>query len=122
MNHRLRLMPCLASLLIALACGSAYADLVGTYEAAASLEPAKPVGDREKLRAFMDRPEVMEKLKAMGVSADEAKARVNAMSDQEVRMVASKLDMLPAGGRLTNNDLLLIVVIILAVVLLIIIL
>jgi len=121
MNQRLRLMPFIASLLLALACGTAYADLVGTDEAAASVEPAKP-DDREKLRAFMDRPEVVEKLKAMGVSPDEAKARVGAMSDQEVHMIAAKLDMLPAGGRLTNNDLLLIVVIILAVVLLIIVL
>ena len=123
MNHRLRLMPFFASLLLALACGTAYADLVGTDEAAASVEPAKPVADdRERLRAFMDRPEVVEKLKAMGVTPDEAKARVAAMSDKEVHMIAGKLDMLPAGGRLTNNDLLLIVVIILAVVLLIIVL
>ena len=122
MNHRLRLMPFLASLLLALACGTAYADLVGTDEAAASVEPAKPDADREKIRAFMERPEVVEKLKAMGVSPDEAKARVGAMSDQEVHMIVSKLDMLPAGGRLSNNDLLLIVVIILAVVLLIIVL
>jgi len=122
MNHRLRLMPFFASLLLALACGTAYADLVGTDEAAASVEPAKPDADRERLRAFMDRPEVVEKLKAMGVTPDEAKARVAAMSDKEVHMIAGKLDMLPAGGRLTNNDLLLIVVIILAVVLLIIVL
>jgi hypothetical protein len=122
MNHRLRLMPFFASLLLALACGTAYADLVGTDEAAASIEPAKPDADREKIRAFMERPEVVEKLKAMGVSADQAKVRVDAMSDQEVHMIAGKLDMLPAGGKLSNNDLLLVVVIILAVVLLIIVL
>ena len=122
MNHRLRLMPFLASLLIALACGSAYADLVGTDEAAASLEPAKPDADREKLRAFMERPEVVEKLKSMGISPDRAQSRVAALSDAEVHAIAGKVDMLPAGGRLSNNDLLLIVVIILAVALLIIVL
>jgi hypothetical protein len=122
MNHRLRLMPFFASLLLALACGTAYADMVGTDEAAASVEPAKPDADREKIRAFMERPEVVEKLKAMGVSPDQATARVSALSDQEVHMIVSKLDMLPAGGKLSNNDLLLIVVIILAVVLLIIVL
>ena len=122
MNHRLRLMPFFASLLLAFACGTAYADLVGTDEAAASVEPAKPDADREKLRAFMERPEVVSKLKAMGISADEAKSRVGALSDKEVHMIASKVDMLPAGGRMTNNDLLLVVVIILAVVLLIIVL
>jgi hypothetical protein len=58
----------------------------------------------------------------MGVSPDEAKARVAAMSDKELHLVAGKLDLLPAGGRLTNNDLLLIIIIILGVVLLIIVL
>ncbi len=106
----------------ALGCGTAHAEIVGTDEAAASIEPANQDADREKLRAFMQRPEVVEKLKAMGVSADQAKERVAAMSDKEVHLIAGKLDMLPAGGRLTNNDLLLIVVIILAVVLLIIVL
>jgi hypothetical protein len=126
MNDRLRLTVSrlfAASLLgAALGCGTAYAEIVGTDEAAASVEPANQNADREKLRAFMERPEVIEKLKAMGVSPDEAKARVAAMGDTEIHMVASKLDMLPAGGKISNNDLLLITVIILAVVLLIIVL
>jgi hypothetical protein len=120
MNHRLRLMPFFASLLLALACGTAYADLVGTDEAAASIEPAKPDADREKLRAFMERPEVVQQLQKMGVSPDEAKARVGAMSDAEVRMVAGKLDMLPAGGRITNTEL--VIIILLAVIVLILVL
>jgi hypothetical protein len=122
MNHRLRLMPFFASLLLALACGTAYADMVSTDEAAASVEPAKPDAEREKLRAFMERPEVVAKLKAMGISADQAQSRVGALSDKEVHMIASKVDMLPAGGKMTNNDLLLVVVIVLSVVLLIIVL
>lgn len=104
----------------ALGCGTARAELIGTDEAAASLQPANP--DREKLRAFMERPEVVKQMQAMGVSADQAKARVAAMGDQEIHMIAGKLDMLPAGGRLTNNDLLVIIIAILAVVLLIIVL
>ena len=122
MNHRLRTISFFASLLLALCWGPAKAELVGTEEAAASLAPANQNADREKLRAFMQRPEVVEKLKALGVSPEEATKRVGAMSDAEIHMVAGKLDMLPAGGRLTNNDLLTIVVIILAVVLLVIIL
>ena len=106
----------------ALCCGTASAEMVGTDEAAASVEPANPNGDREKVRAFMERPEVVKQMQKMGVSPDEAQARVGAMSDAEVHLIAGKLDMLPAGGRLTNNDLLLITVIILAVVLLIIVL
>ena len=124
MNDRFRVSRFLASFLFgfALSCGTANAELVGTDEAAASVEPANQNADRERVRAFMERPEVIEKLKAVGVSPDDAKARVAALSDQEVHMIAGRLDMLPAGGRLTNNDLLLITVIILAVVLLIIVL
>ncbi len=126
MNHRLRLTPLrflTASLLgIALGWGTAYAELVGTDDAAASFEAAKTNPDREKVRAFMERPEVAKQLQKMGVSPDEAKARVGALSDGEIHMIAGKLDMLPAGGKLSNNDLLLIIIIILGVVLLIIVL
>jgi|SRR6267142_784995 len=124
MNDRFRVSRFLASSLFgfALSCGTASAELVGTEEAAASIVPANGDIDREKLRAFMERPEVVEKLKAMGVSPDEAKARVAAMGDKEIHMIAGKLDMLPAGGRLTNNDLLVIIIAILAVALLIIVL
>ena len=124
MNDRLRLtLPRLfaASLLgVALGCGSAYAEIVGTDEAAASMEPAAPDADREKLRAFMERPEVAKQLQKMGVSPEEAKARVGAMSDAEVRLVAGKLDLLPAGGRISNTEL--VIIILLAVILLVIIL
>ena len=120
MIQRLRLILLAVPLLVF--CGVAHAELVSTDEAAASAEPAKPDADRQKLRAFMERPEVLEKLKSMGISSDQARSRVAALSDAEVHAIAGKVDMLPAGGRLTNNDLLLIVVIILAVVLLVIIL
>jgi hypothetical protein len=123
MNDRLRLTVSrlfAASLLgVALGCGSAYAEIVGTDEAAASMEPAAPDADREKLRAFMERPEVAKQLQKMGVSPEEAKARVGAMSDAEVRLVAGKLDLLPAGGRISNTEL--VIIILLAVILLVII-
>lgn len=124
MNDRLRLTVSrffAASLFgFALCCGSASAEMVGTDEAAASVEPANPNADREKVRAFMQRPEVVKQLQKMGVSPDEAQARVGAMSDAEVRLVAGKLDMLPAGGRLTDFQL--IVIILLGVIALVLIL
>jgi Family of unknown function (DUF6627) len=104
----------------ALCCGTASAEMVGTDDAAASAEPANPNADREKVRAFMERPEVVKQLQKMGVSPDEARARVGAMSDAEVRLVAGKLDMLPAGGRLTDFQL--IVIILLGVIALVLIL
>src|SRR6267142_1602819 len=101
----------------ALCCQTANAELVGTDEAAASVEPARPSADREKVRAFMERPEVTQQLQKMGVSPEDAKARVGAMSDAEVHTLAGKLDLLPAGGRISNTEL--VIIILLAVVILI---
>jgi len=54
--------------------------------------------DREKVVAFLDRTEVQQELQQQGVSADEAKMRVAQLSDEEMRMLAGKIDDLPAGG------------------------
>jgi len=124
MNQGMRVIAYLVASVfgVAVSGGPARAELVGTDQAAASVEPAAPNADREKVRAFLERPEVVEKLKAMGVSADDAKVRVGALSDAEVHAMAGNLDSFAAGGRLTDNDLLLIIVVVLAVVLLIIVL
>jgi hypothetical protein len=123
MNDRLRLtvFRSFAAALLGFAlCGPATAEIVGTDEAAASVEPAGPGADREKVRAFMERPEVVKQLQAMGVSPDEAKARVGAMSDAEVHMIAGKLELLPAAGRLTDFQLILIILLTIIVIVLLI--
>jgi hypothetical protein len=124
MNDRLRLMVLrffAASLFgFALCAGTANAEIVGTDDAAASMEPANPNADREKVRAFMERPEVVQQLQKMGVPPAAALARVGALSDAEVHLIAGKLDALPAGGRLTDFQI--IVIILLAVIALVLIL
>jgi len=120
MNNRLhRYLPqvlgaCLFSFTL---CGTANADLVGTDEAAA---PAQSSEDRERVRAFMARPEVVKQLQQAGVLPEDAEARVRAMSDEEVRTLAGKLDALPAGGRLSDFQFL--VVVLLFVILLVVLL
>lgn len=54
--------------------------------------------DRERLRALFERADVREQLLARGVDANAAKARVDALTDNEVADIAGKLDSLPAGG------------------------
>lgn len=54
--------------------------------------------DRAKINAFLDRADVLSQLQQQGVTANEAKARVNALTDNEAHMIAGKLDQLPAGG------------------------
>jgi len=53
---------------------------------------------RAKVAATFERADVQAELQKMGVSTDEARARVAAMSDAEAASVANKIDSLPAGG------------------------
>jgi hypothetical protein len=71
------------------------AAMVGTE---AMLNVTKESNARDRLRAFLDRQNVQSVLKARGISPEEAKARVDALSDAEVVRTASVLDQLPAGG------------------------
>ena len=53
---------------------------------------------RELLGSLLDRANVRAALERQGVSADDAKARVNALSDDEVERLAARFDSLPAAG------------------------
>jgi hypothetical protein len=55
------------------------------------------VSDRERVMDFMAREDVRKEFEALGVDPDEALARAAGMSDAEVREIAGRLDMLPAG-------------------------
>ncbi|MEO8331618.1 MAG: PA2779 family protein [Gallionella sp.] len=58
------------------------------------------VQDRARISAFLDREDVLAQLQQQGVTAGEAKARVNALTDDEAHRIAGKLDQLPAGGEI----------------------
>jgi Family of unknown function (DUF6627) len=73
----------------------AYAGMVETDQTV-SHELANQ--DRAKISAFLDRADVLAELQKKGVTASEAKARVNALTDDEAHNIAGKLDQLPAGG------------------------
>ncbi len=55
---------------------------------------------RERLSVFLDRSEIRKHLEAWGVSAEEAKTRVDSLTDQEIETIAASIDRLPAGGGL----------------------
>jgi len=54
--------------------------------------------DRDQLRNFLDRAEVRAQMQALGVDADAARDRVDALTDEEARNLAQRIDQLPAGG------------------------
>src|SRR5439155_136283 len=68
--------------------------------------------ERERVKALIERPEVAQQMEKMGIPAKEALARVDAMTDEEVRSLAGRLDALPAGGQISSQTLLLICLII----------
>ena len=53
---------------------------------------------RKNINTFLDRSEVQKYLVSWGVSPNEAKARIDSLSDEEIENISSKMDQLPAGG------------------------
>ena len=75
---------------------AARAAMVGTE---AVVETATQVEtDRARLRALLLRDEARAQLETYGITRDEAAARLDALSDEEIAQIAGKLDALPAGG------------------------
>jgi hypothetical protein len=87
----------------------AHAAVIGTDQVVQS--------ERERVRAALERPDVVQALKKVGVDAAAAERRVDAMSDSEVAQLANLVDLLPAGGQaLTNQQLIIILLIVLILV------
>jgi hypothetical protein len=54
--------------------------------------------EKERVKSFLDRAEVRAQLQNMGVDADSARARVDALTDSEANELAARMDELAAGG------------------------
>ena len=67
----------------------AQAGLIGTDKA---------VGTVQSPAALIDRGAVAAQLQSLGISPDEAKARVDALTDAQITSLAGRIDALPAGG------------------------
>ena len=108
------LMVCLCNLLWV----SAYAraEIIGME---AIMEPvADNPSDREKVRAFFNRRDILPKLEAYGVSREEALARVDSLTHEEVATLVRKIDQMPEGGY-NGDDTLIGLLVVLGVVILI---
>src|SRR5256885_1470173 len=77
------------------------AELVATDRVEATRQDRS--SGREFLGSLLERADVRAALERQGVSPEEAKARVNAMSDDEVERLAARFDSLPAGGSGSNR-------------------
>ena len=92
---------------LALSVPHAYAGIIGIDEQV----------ERDRVKSLLERPELGAELQKMGVAPEEARARVDAMTPQEVSQLAGRLDALAAGGAASNRDLLLVILLVLLLIL-----
>jgi hypothetical protein len=88
----------------------AQAGMIGTEQFVASANSA----DRTTVLNVLSRTDVASQLQSLGIDPAQARDRVQAMSDQEIAALASRLDSLPAGAS-DGGALVLIIVIAAAV-------
>lgn len=78
---------------------SAQATSISTEQvAAAALQADGRSADHQRLQAALDRGDLAAALQARGVSTDELRARVNALTDAEAAQLTAQIDAAPAGG------------------------
>lgn len=67
------------------------AGIVATDQIVAGVE-------RNQIRSFLDRADVRAQMQALGVDPQATRARVDALTDDEVAKLSGQIDQLPAGG------------------------
>lgn len=76
---------------------TARADVIGAEQFIDTLDRRATL---ERIDAVLARSEVQRELERLGVDGDEASERVAALNDQELTLLADRLEELPAGGDL----------------------
>ena len=71
------------------------AGLIGTDEVVGHTQLQT---DRAKVRDFVSRADVQQQLQQFGLTQQNAKDRVDALTEAEVQHIAGKIDALPAGA------------------------
>jgi hypothetical protein len=64
----------------------------------ATIYQIKAQDARDYLKTLISKNDIKKSLISQGIDPDEAKARVDSLSDSEVMEVADKIEQLPAGG------------------------
>jgi hypothetical protein len=82
-------------LLVTVPYQSALAAMVGTETV---LDVVKGQEARDYLNSVLARADVKNELMAQGIDPQEAKARIDSLSDREVVQLAGQIKQLPAGG------------------------
>ncbi len=87
-----------------------------------AVSPAQKTGSRAtdiaKIQAVLESKVIRQKLMDLGLSPEEAMARINKLSDEQVHQFASRIDSLQAGG--IGSSALIIILLLLIIIILII--
>jgi hypothetical protein len=87
----------IASLVFSGMAQAAPTALISTEQAAAAQQPARSEA-HARLQAVLDRDDLAAMLQARGVSTDEMRARVDALTDAEAQQMLTQIDNAPAGA------------------------
>ncbi|MCY1276552.1 hypothetical protein D9M68_352840 [compost metagenome] len=90
----------------------AQAGMIGTDEAVSTQQQSN---DRAKIDAFLTQSQVQDEMRAMGVDAATARARVKALTNEEAAQIVQKMDSAPVGGALSTTDFIIILLLIILV-------
>jgi len=83
---------------------AAQAALVGTEQVVAAAALGQAVDDmRQHLSMLLARDDVAAALQGRGVDVEQARARVDSLSDAEVIQLHGQIDQLPAGGSVVGT-------------------
>ncbi|MBD2837555.1 PA2779 family protein [Pseudomonas sp. JM0905a] len=91
---------------------TAQAGMIGTDEAVSTQQQS---GDRARIDAFLSKSEVQDQMRAMGVDVATARARVQALTNEEAAQLAQKMNVVPAGGNISSTDFIIILLVIILV-------
>ena len=100
MYRRLIAIPTAAMMMfLMLPYGAAQAAMISTEQAVAAPATARTAAEaRAYVMGIVQRADVQAEMRALGVDPAEAVARVKAMSDNEVKRAAGKIEASPAGA------------------------
>lgn len=91
---------------------TAQAGMIGTDEAVSAQQQSS---DRARIDAFLSKSDVQEQMRAMGVDAATARARAQALTNEEAAQLAQKMDAVPTGGNISSTDFIIILLVIILV-------
>ena len=77
---------------------TAQAGMIGTDQVAAASTAQSAGSAHERLAGLLQRDDVAAALRERGVSPEQARERVAALTDSEAAMLAQQIDAAPAGG------------------------